>query len=159
MHRVAAFSQDTAFAKPDLYYGAAPETTVLRRVGGDLHGQIMPFNGTHSSAVLNFFHEAERNGQRADVAKKQTYHTEAVCARAIHGLQNYGADEAIHGGNAHWFLTTCYDGVLRLCTTHITAPKAAKIKAEYLVFAAAPTPKPNKEALRPIIKVVDDKYL
>lgn len=91
--RIASFDKGIAFAKPDLYYGAAPDT-IKPRVRRDLGDQIVPSNNSHYPAVPNFFLEGKSDKGRADVAKKQACHDGAIGARAMHSLQNYGGDKA-----------------------------------------------------------------
>lgn len=129
-NQVAPFDKGIAFAKPDLYCGAAPGT-IDRRVRVDLHDQIIPSKNTHYPAVPNFFLEVKGDDGSAYVAKKQACHNGAIGARAMHSLQHYGADEAIYDGNAYSFTSSFHNGTLHMYTTHPTAPKAAEGQTEY----------------------------
>jgi hypothetical protein len=55
----------------------------------------------------------------------------AVGARAMHKLQNYGADELVYDNKAYSFSSTYQDGQLKLYSTHLTAPTVPGGNPEY----------------------------
>ncbi|RMZ85005.1 hypothetical protein DV738_g293, partial [Chaetothyriales sp. CBS 135597] len=119
-------------AKPDLYYGARPES-INRQVRRDLGKQIVPANNTSLPAAPNFFLEAKSEGGRADVAKRQACHDGAIGARTIHSLKNYKASEPQYDGNAESFSSTYHGGTatMGLYAHHTTAPRYPGEPPEY----------------------------
>lgn len=55
----------------------------------------------------------------------------AVGARAMHKLQNYGADNPVYDNKAYSFSSSYHDGQLKLCATHPTAPTIPGRNPEY----------------------------
>ncbi|RMD44193.1 hypothetical protein DV735_g1022, partial [Chaetothyriales sp. CBS 134920] len=119
-------------AKPDLYYGARPES-IDQQVRLDLGKHIVPSNNTPLPAAPNFFVEAKGESGRADVAKRQACHDGAIGARTMHSLKNYKASEPQYDGNAESFSTTYHGGTatMGLYAHHTTAPKHSGAPPEY----------------------------
>jgi hypothetical protein len=88
--RIRPFDRDIADAKPDLYDGV-----LASKIDKSVRDQlIIPCTEITKLVALNFL-EAKSASGRADVAKRQAFHNGAIGARAMHSLQNYGADEAV----------------------------------------------------------------
>jgi hypothetical protein len=65
------------------------------------------------------------------VAKRQAMYDGAVGARAMHKLQNYGADELVYDNMAYSFSSTYQDGRLQIYSTHPTKPLTPGGQPEY----------------------------
>ncbi|EXJ80937.1 hypothetical protein A1O3_07225 [Capronia epimyces CBS 606.96] len=109
--------------KPDRYYGAAP-SAIDTKVLHDLAPYIIPSTNTSRPAAPNFFLEAKSPSGLPFVAKNQALYNGVVGARAMHKLQNYGANEAtvVYDNNAYSFSTTYQagPGLLVIYATHPT---------------------------------------
>lgn len=129
-NRIRPFDKSLTRAKPDLYDGVPPEK-IDRRVRTELNDLIVPARRTDRPAAPNFFVEAKSINGRPEVAKLQACHDGAIGARAMHSLQNFGAEEPEYDGNAYSFSVTYHYDTLKLYATHLTAPAAADEPAEY----------------------------
>jgi len=131
-NHIKPFNKDLAAAKPDLYDGVAA-SKVDKKVRDQLGDLIIPSTNTTNPIAPNFFFEAKSEKGRADVAKKQACHDGAIGARAVHSLQNYGADEVVYDGKAYSFTSTFHNGTgtLQMYTSHPTAPQTTGEQADY----------------------------
>ena len=124
------FDKDLSDPKPDVHYGAPP-SAIDRRVRSDLGQYIIPTTTTSRPAAPNFFVEGKSAKGRGDVAKNQALHDGAVGARAMHRLQNYGADELVYDNNAYSYSTTYQSPLLQIYATHPTQPIVPGGEPEY----------------------------
>lgn len=133
LNNLKPFDEDLSNPMPDVYHGAAV-STILPRVCADLGPYIIPSTAdTTRPAAPNFFFEGESPQGRADVAKRQALIDGAMGARAMHKLQNYGAEEPEYDNKARSFSATYQAGSssLQLYTTHLTAPLTPRGQPEY----------------------------
>ncbi|KAL2255945.1 hypothetical protein VTK26DRAFT_2445 [Humicola hyalothermophila] len=94
---------------------------------------IVPTKHAGVPVVPNLFLEAKGPGGGADIALRQALHDRAIGARAIHALQNYGAEEPAYDGNAYTYTSTYHagTGTLQLHAHHVTPPTAPGGRPEY----------------------------
>ncbi|KAK7408620.1 hypothetical protein QQX98_009184, partial [Neonectria punicea] len=124
-------TDDTIAApKPDIYYGAYPEQ-LARSARNELAGHIMPSTMLDKPMAPNFFMEVKGPDGKAAVATRQARYDGAVGSRAMHSLQNYGAEEPQYDGKAHAFSSTYHNGQLQLFAHHVTAPTTEGGPPEY----------------------------
>ncbi|KIX02324.1 uncharacterized protein Z518_08265 [Rhinocladiella mackenziei CBS 650.93] len=118
--------------QPDVYYGAPP-SAIDRRVRSELDKYIIPSTDTSRPAAPNFFLEGKGPCGRADVAKIQALYYGTMGARAMHKLQNYGADELVYDNKAYSFTSTYHagTGTLQIYAMHLTQPTVPGGKPEY----------------------------
>ncbi|KAH6628900.1 hypothetical protein F5144DRAFT_605010 [Chaetomium tenue] len=83
--------------------------------------------------VPNFFLEVEDPEGGAIASKRRAGYDGAIGARAIHALQNYGADEPTFDGSAYTYSSTYHagTGTLQLYAHHPTPPTALDGRPEY----------------------------
>jgi hypothetical protein len=127
------FDKDLTAPKPDLYYGAQP-SAIHQRVRDDLGKYIIPSKAdTAHPAVPNFFLEGKSAQGRADAAKNQALYDGAVGARAMHKLQNFGAEEPVYDNKAYSYPCTYHagTGTLQIYTMHPTQPTVPGGEPEY----------------------------
>ncbi|KAK4181971.1 hypothetical protein QBC35DRAFT_510807, partial [Podospora australis] len=122
----------TVKAVPDFFDGARPGD-VDKAVRNDLSQLIIPTKHTGVPVVPNFYLEAKAPKGGADVVLRQALHDGAIGARAMHALQNYGAEEPVYDGNAYSYSSTYHagTGTLQLYTHHVTPPTAPDGRPEY----------------------------
>ncbi len=132
-NNLEAFNKDLFEPKPDVYYRAQP-SIIHQRVRADLGKYIIPSKANPTRpAVPNFFLEGKSSQGRADVAKRQALYNGAVGARAMHSLQNYGANEPTYDNKAYSF-TNIYHagtGTLQRYATHLTKPSTPGGQPKY----------------------------
>jgi hypothetical protein len=125
------FDEDLTTPKPDVYYGTQP-SEIHQHVRTDLAPHIIPSKGdTTRPAVPNFFLERKSQNEPPYVAENQALYNGAIGARAMHSLQNFGADEPVYDNKAYSFSCTYQSPVLQIYTTHPTQPKEPGGKPEY----------------------------
>lgn len=129
---IAPILKDVTKPKPDLYDGARPEQ-IDARIRRSLNTHIVPSKNAGRPVVPNFFLEGKSAEGRADVAIRQACYDGAVGARAMYSIQNYGATEPQHDGNAYSFSSTYHNGTgtLQLYATHMTPPVAPGKPSHY----------------------------
>ena len=118
--------------QPDTYDGARPEQ-IDRRVRQDLRQHIVPCNDSSRPTAPNFFIKGKSRSARPNMAKLQASHGEAVGARAIHSLENYGQHKAEYDGNIKSYSNTYHPttSTLKLYGHHTTAPQAPRNPLQY----------------------------
>jgi hypothetical protein len=123
---------ETVDAKPDFYDGAR-FGDVDKKVRNELSPLIIPTRDTRRPVAPNFFLEVKDPEGGAGVAKRQAGYDGAIGARAMHALQNYGAEEPAFDGNAYTFSSTYHagTGTLQLYAHHATPPTAPVGRPEY----------------------------
>ncbi|KAH8757624.1 hypothetical protein F5883DRAFT_631949 [Diaporthe sp. PMI_573] len=99
----------TVEAVPDFFDGA-PSGDIDKAVRDDLSQMIIPTKHANVPIVPNLFLEVNAQGGGADVALHQALHGGAIGARAMHALQNYGAEEPAFDGNAYTYSSTYHAG-------------------------------------------------
>ncbi|KAK3899547.1 hypothetical protein C8A05DRAFT_46418 [Staphylotrichum tortipilum] len=123
-----------ADVKPDFYDGVRL-SDIDAAVRNDLNSLIIPSttNAAQRPAAPNFFLEAKAPWGGADIAKRQAGLDGAIGARAMHALQNYGAEEPAFDGNAYTYSSTYHagTGTLQLYAHHTTPPTAPGGQPEY----------------------------
>ncbi|KAK3304692.1 uncharacterized protein B0T15DRAFT_250724 [Chaetomium strumarium] len=99
---------------------------------GNLNKLIIPTKHASAPVAPNFFLESKAHGGGA-VALRQALHDGAIGARAMHALQNYGAEEPAFDGNAYTYSSTYHagTGTLKLYAHHATPPIAPGGRPEY----------------------------
>ena len=117
-------------AKPDIYYGAAPQQLDVR-VRKDLGSYVVPSTDLSASILPNHFTEGKGPKGTADVAKRQAMYDGAVGARAMHHFQSYGHVEPVYDDNAYTITSSYSNGLLQMYTTHPTAPTNPGGQPEY----------------------------
>ena len=133
LNGLAAFDQDLSDAKPDVYHGTLP-SFIHPTVRADLGPYIIPSKADITRpAAPNFFVEGKSPQGRADVALRQSMIDGAVGARAMHRLQNYGAEKPAYDDKAYSFSSTWHagTGTLQMYTAHVTQPIAPGGPPEY----------------------------
>ncbi|KAJ4230719.1 hypothetical protein NW757_013984 [Fusarium falciforme] len=124
-------TDDTIAApKPDIYYGAYPEQ-LARSARNELAGHIVPSTMLDKPMAPNFFMEVKGPDGSLAVATRQARYDGAVGSRAIHSLQNYGAEEPQYDGKVHTFSSIYHGGQLQLYAHHVTAPTTEGGRPEY----------------------------
>lgn len=114
--------------KPDMALGA--ESYQLHpAVRNELQHHIIP--AWDSLMAPNFFIEAKGPNGSGEVMRRQACYDGAVGARAMHSLQNFGAEEPVYNGRPYTYSATYHDGTLRLYAHHVTAPKTSGSRPEY----------------------------
>ncbi|KAK2600327.1 hypothetical protein QQS21_004968 [Conoideocrella luteorostrata] len=108
-------------AKPDIYYGAYPEQLV-RPARNELASHIVPSTMEDKPMAPNFFLEAKGPDGHAAVATRQARYDGAIGSRAMHSLQNYGAEEPEYDGKPYTLSSVYHDGHLKMYAHHVTAP-------------------------------------
>lgn len=98
---------------------------------GNLNKLIIPTKHASAPVAPNFFLETKAPSGGADVGLRQALHNGAIGARAIHTLQNYGAEEPPFDGNAYSYSSTYHDGTLKLYAHHVTSPTVPGGRPEY----------------------------
>ena len=125
------FDEDLIVPKLDAYYGAQP-SAIHERIRADLGPHIIPSKAdTTRPAAQNFFLEGKSAQGRGDVAKRQALYDGAVGARAMHKLQNYGADEQVYNNKAYSYPCTYQPPLLQIYATHPTKPLTPGGQPEY----------------------------
>lgn len=129
---LAPIVENVTKPKPDMYDGARPQQ-LDPRIRHSLGPHIVPSKNSSRPVVPNFFLEGKSADGRADVARRQACYDGAIGARAMHSLQNYGATEPQHDGNAYSFSSTYHNGTgtLQLYATHMTQPTAPGERSHY----------------------------
>ncbi|ROW16501.1 hypothetical protein VPNG_02890 [Cytospora leucostoma] len=117
-------------AQPDMYYGAYPEQ-LNPSIRNELHRHIVPSTMGDKPIAPNFFLECKGPTGSLAVATRQARYDGALGARAMHSLQNYGAEEPVYDGNAYAFSSIYHGGQLKLYAHHVTAPTAPREQPEY----------------------------
>jgi hypothetical protein len=124
----------TLDAKPDFYDGARFDG-IDAAVRNDLNSLIIPSatDAARRPAAPNFFLEVKAPRGEADVAKRQAGLDGAIGTRAVHALQNFGAEEPAFDGNAYTYSSTYHagTGTLQLYAHHPTPPTAPGRRPEY----------------------------
>ncbi|KAH6839541.1 hypothetical protein B0I37DRAFT_449448 [Chaetomium sp. MPI-CAGE-AT-0009] len=125
----------TIRAVPDFFDGARAGAIhdKIRNVKeeGNLNKLIIPTKHASAPVAPNFFLETKAPGGGADVVLRQALHDGAIGARAMHALQNYGAEEPAFDGNAYTYSSTYHGGALQLYAHHVTPPTAPGGRPEY----------------------------
>ncbi|KAL2256514.1 hypothetical protein VTK26DRAFT_1545 [Humicola hyalothermophila] len=100
---------------------------------GNLNKLIIPTKHASAPVVPNFSLETKAPRGSADVALRQALYNGAIGARAMHALQNYGAEEPAFDGNAYTYSSTYHAGTgnLKLYAHHVTPPTAPGGRPEY----------------------------
>ncbi|KAK4107609.1 hypothetical protein N656DRAFT_772451 [Canariomyces notabilis] len=100
---------------------------------GNLNKLIVPTRHASAPVAPNFFLETKGPSGGADVALRQALHDGAIGARAMHSLQNYGAEEPTFDGNAYTYSSTYHagTGTLQLYAHHVAPPTAPDGRPEY----------------------------
>jgi hypothetical protein len=118
----------TVKVAPDFFDGARL-SDVYRKIRDEkeednLNKLIIPTKRASAPAVPNFFLETKALEAGANVALLQALHDGAIGARAMHALQNYGAEEPTFDGNAYTYSSTYHAGTgcLQLYMHHATPP-------------------------------------
>ncbi|CAG9946340.1 unnamed protein product [Clonostachys rosea f. rosea IK726] len=106
---------------PDIYFGAYPEQ-LARSARNELAGHIVPSTMLDKLIAPNYFIEVKGPDGKAAVAIRQVRYDGAVGSRAMHSLQNYGADEPQYDGKVYTYSSTYHDGTLKMYAHHVTAP-------------------------------------
>lgn len=100
---------------------------------GNLNKLIIPTKHASAPVAPNFFLETKAPGGSADVALRQVLHDGAIGTRAMHALQNHGAEEPAFDGNAYTYSSTYHagTGTLQLYAHHVAPPTAPARRPEY----------------------------
>ncbi|KAL7814199.1 hypothetical protein V8C44DRAFT_39199 [Trichoderma aethiopicum] len=119
-------------AKPDIYYGAYPEQ-LARPARNELSGHIVPSTMLDKPMAPNVFLEVKGPDGNAAVATRQARYDGAIGSRAMHSLQNYGAEQPQYDGKAYTFSFTYHagTGTLQQYAHHVTAPTSETGRPEY----------------------------
>ncbi|RSL70708.1 hypothetical protein CEP51_012152 [Fusarium floridanum] len=104
---------------------------LARPTRNELAGHIVPSTIVNKPIAPNFFLEVKGPQDPAVVVTLQARYDGAVGSRAMHSLQNYGAEEPEYDGKAHTFSATYYPDALRLYAHHVTAPTNEGGRPEY----------------------------
>lgn len=122
----------TVEAVPDFFDGA-PSGDIDKAVRDDLSQMIIPTKHANVPVVPNFFLEVKAQKGSADVVLPQALHDGAIGARAMHALQNYGAEEPAFDGNAYTYSSAYHaaTGMLLLYAHHPTPPTTPGGRPEY----------------------------
>ncbi|KAM5430176.1 hypothetical protein McanMca71_001646 [Microsporum canis] len=107
-------------ARPDHFLGARPEG-LKAEIRKDLKHKIVPTTSDHRPIAPNFFLQVKGLDGSLAVAFRQACYNGALGARGMHCLQSY-KQEPIYDGNAYTITSTYHGGMLKLYTTHLTAP-------------------------------------
>lgn len=124
-------------AKPDFFDGALAGDIhpKIRNADedGNLNKLIIPTKHASAPVAPNFFLETKAAKGGADVALRQALYDGSIGARAMHALQNYGAEEPACDGNAYTYSSTYHAGTatLQLYAHHPAAPTAPGSGPEY----------------------------
>ncbi|KAK0718738.1 hypothetical protein B0T21DRAFT_351541 [Apiosordaria backusii] len=105
--------------------------TLARSARNELAGHIIPSTMLDKPMAPNFFMEVKGPDGKPSVATRQARYHGAFGSRAMHSLQNYGAEEAEYDGKAYTFSSTYQDGTLKLYAHHVTAPTTEGGRPEY----------------------------
>ena len=129
---MAPIMEDATKRKPDMYDGARPGQ-IDARIRRSLDTYIVPSKDSNHPMIPNFFLEGKSAKGRADVATRQACYDGAIGARAMYSVQNYGATEPQHDGNAYSFSSTYHNGTgtLQLYATHSTQSAAPGEPSHY----------------------------
>ncbi|RJE18550.1 hypothetical protein PHISCL_09110 [Aspergillus sclerotialis] len=100
-----------AKAKPDRFYSARPHQ-LNQQICQQLSDLIIPSTRNHRPIACYYG---------------------ALGARAMHALQVYQQQKPIYDNNAYTITSTYADGALKLYTTHLTEPKGADCRPEYIM--------------------------
>ncbi|KAK3336901.1 hypothetical protein B0T19DRAFT_471902 [Cercophora scortea] len=119
-----------AFANPDLYYGARPES-LDKEVRDALSQHVIPSTTEDKPMAPNFFLEVKGPRGSPAVAGRQALYDGAMGTRGMHTLQNYGEEEPAYDGKAYTISATYYAGTLKLYAHHVTPPTAPGGRPEY----------------------------
>jgi hypothetical protein len=118
----------TVKVAPDFFDGARL-SDVHRKIRvekeeDNLNKLIIPTKHASAPVAPNFFLETKAPKGGASVALLQALHDGAIGARAMHALQNYGAEEPTFDGNAYTYSSTYHagTGTLHLYMHHATPP-------------------------------------
>ncbi|KAK0655281.1 hypothetical protein B0T16DRAFT_8588 [Cercophora newfieldiana] len=119
-------------AKPDIYFGAYPET-LERPIRDELDRHVIPSTLEDKPMAPNFFVEVKGPYGAPAVATLQARYDGAIGARAMHSLQNYGEDKPVYDGKAYTFSSTYHagTGTLQLYAHHPNAPTTPGGRPEY----------------------------
>lgn len=117
-------------AQPDMYYGAYPEQ-LDRSIRDDLGHHIIPSTMLDKPMAPNFFLKAKGPNGSLAVATRQARYDGAVGTRAMHSLQNYGAEEPVYDGKPYTFSSIYHGGTLKMYAHHATAPTTPGGRPEY----------------------------
>ncbi|KAM5439874.1 hypothetical protein MferCBS31731_004285 [Microsporum ferrugineum] len=109
-----------AHAKPDHFFGNRPDGLKLA-IRKDLKDKIIPTTPSHRPILPNFFLEAKGPNGSLPVCLRQACYDGALAARGMHCLQSY-MQEPVYDNNAYTITSTYHGGMLKLYTTHLTAP-------------------------------------
>lgn len=110
-------------AQPSMYYGA-DSGQLSPSIRNELDRHIVP--SADRPLAPNLFLECKGPTGHMDVATRQVRYDGALGARAMHSLQNYGAEEPVYDGNAYAFSSIYHTGTLKLYAHHATAPTASR---------------------------------
>ncbi|EED12071.1 hypothetical protein TSTA_001420 [Talaromyces stipitatus ATCC 10500] len=75
-----------------------------------------------SPIAPNFFLAAKGPDGSASVAKRQACYDDALGARGMHSLQEYGKKETESDNNAYTISSIYHDGTLKMFTSHLSKP-------------------------------------
>jgi hypothetical protein len=92
--------EQVAQAKPDVYYGARPES-ILPHVRIALHRHIMPAANEDAPAAPNFFIAIKGSEGSYGCAKRQALYYAALGARGIRSLETFRRPNLPFDGNIH----------------------------------------------------------
>ncbi|KAK2590889.1 hypothetical protein QQS21_011426 [Conoideocrella luteorostrata] len=124
--------EDTVKPKPDFFDGARlHELDKALRDDKHMRTTVIPTKHMRVPVAPNFYLEVKGPEGNLAVAQRQACYDGANGARAMHALQNYGADEAVYDGNAHTFSTTYHAGTLEMYAHHMTAPTVQGERPQY----------------------------
>ncbi|KGQ03788.1 hypothetical protein BBAD15_g10979 [Beauveria bassiana D1-5] len=117
---------------PDLYDGSYP-SSLHKSVQQDLGDVITPTHHYNAPVLPNFFLEIRAPEKCFEVVKRQACLDGAVGARAMHALQNYGAEKPVYDGNAYSFSFVYHAGTatLHMYAHFPTAPQNEGGAPEY----------------------------
>ncbi|EEP80989.1 predicted protein [Uncinocarpus reesii 1704] len=132
LENLAPLIDGTSTAHPDVLYGAHPED-LDPRIRRDLNDKIIPFT-QHALPVLpNFFLEVKGPGGTLIDLTRQACYDGALGARGINCLQSYKRARQVYDNNAYTVTAIYHGGLLKLFTTHLSAPKVKGGEAEYIM--------------------------
>ncbi|KAM5347059.1 hypothetical protein ACJ41O_010064 [Fusarium nematophilum] len=116
--------------KPDIYYGSYPEE-LAEPARNELASHIIPSTMLDKPMAPNFFLEVRGPDAGPAGATRQARYDGAIGSRAMHSLQNYGAEKPQYDSKAHTFSSIYQGGALRLYAHHVTAPTTEGGRPEY----------------------------